>query len=189
MPDTNQSPFSELSDYWLSITRKDYPFRGFGKWILSAEEPHRLYQILREMLLAGALPAAYSMKTKAEPAQGAKAGDVYIHTAPYTDQERVLQLAEELRELDGKHQFNLTGPLLFKTDLHNTWEFTISRPGDGYHELLQEQNWLYKYQDGKLIVNAAIQALHQALEDPPLNADQEFLIIRSLLPEELFAGE
>jgi hypothetical protein len=36
-------------------------------------------------------------------------------------------------------------------------------------------------------VNAAIQALHQALENPPENADPEFLIIRSLLPEELFA--
>ena len=189
MTDTNQSPFIELSDYWLSITRKDYPFRGFGKWILSADEPHRLYQILREMLLAGALPAAYSMKTKAEPPQGAKAGDVYIHTAPYTDQERVLRLAEELRELDGVHQFRLARPLTFKTDLHNTWGGTLSRPGDGYHELLHEKDWLYSYEGGRLVVNAAILALHQALEDPPENADPEFLIIRSMLPEELFAGK
>ena len=188
MTDIN-SPFIELSDYWLSITRKDYPFRGFGKWILSVEEPHRLYQILREVLLAGALPAAYSMKTKAEPPQGAKAGDVYIHTAPYTDQERVLQLAEELRELDGVHGFRLARPLTFKTDLHNTWGGTLSRPGDGYHELLHEKDWLYSYEGGVLVINAAILALHQALEDPPENADPEFLIIRSMLPEELFAGE
>ena len=190
MPDSNQSPFSELSDYWLSITRKEYPLRGFGKWMLFTEEPHRLYQILRELLLAGALPAAYSMKTKAEPLpQGAGTGDVYVHSAPYTDQELVLQLAEELRELDGVHGFQLVGPLTFKTDLHNTWGGTLSRPGDGYHELLHEKDWLYSYEGGVLVVNAAILALHQALEDPPENADPEFLIIRSMLSEELFAGE
>ena len=110
MSDTNQSPFIELSDYWFSITRKDYPIRGFGKWILTAEEPHRLYQILREGMLAGALRDAYSMKTKAEPPQGATAGDVYVFTAPYTDQELVLRLAEELWELDGVHQFRLARP-------------------------------------------------------------------------------
>jgi len=54
MTDIN-SPFIELSDYWLSITRKDYPFRGFGKWMLQTEKPHRLNQILRGGLLTGAL--------------------------------------------------------------------------------------------------------------------------------------
>ena len=78
--------------------------------------------------------------------------------------------------------------LSLKTDLQYTWEFTLSRPGDGYHELLKENNWIYKYQDGKLVVNPAIQALHQAMEDPPENADPEFAIIRSMLPEEVFAG-
>ena len=190
MPDTNQSPFIELSDYWLSITRKDYPIRGFGKWMLFTKEPHRLYQILREGLTSGALRDAYSMKTKVEPPpQGATVGDVYVFTAPYTDQERVLRLAEELRELDGVGQFRLVGPLLFKTDLHNTWGGTLSSPGDGYHELLKEKDWLYKYENGKLVVNAAIQALHKAMENPPDNADPEFAIIRSMLPEEVFAGE
>ncbi len=80
-------------------------------------------------------------------------------------------------------------PLIFTSDLHNTWKETRSRPGDGYHELLHKNYWLYRYQDGKLIVNAVIQALHQALENPPENADPEFLIIRSLLPEEVFANE
>ena len=189
MADTNQSPFIELSDYWLSITRKDYPIRGFGKWILPTGEPHRLYQILREKLLAGALRDASSMKTKAEPPQGAGAGAVYIHTAPYTDQEKLLRLAEELGELDRAHQFRLVGPLIFTTDLHNTWKETLSHPGDGYYELLHEQNWLYRYEGGVLVVNAAIQALHQAMEDPPENADPEFAIIRSMLPEEVFARE
>jgi len=189
MPDTNQSPFIELSDYWLSITRREYPIQGFGKWILPTEEPHRLYQILKEGLLAGALKDASSMKTKTEPPQGADAGAVYIHTAPYTDQEKLLRLAEELGELDGVHQFRLARPLIFTTDLHNTWKETLSRPGDGYYELLHKNNWLYRYQGGVLVVNAAILALHQALEDPPENADPEFLIIRSMLPDELFARE
>ncbi len=81
------------------------------------------------------------------------------------------------------------GPLLFKTDLHNTWWRNVSRPGDGYHELLEQQNWIYKYQGGKLVVNPVIAAIHRALEDPPADADQEFQIIRSMLPEELFAEE
>ena len=38
-------------------------------------------------------------------------------------------------------------------------------------------------------MNAVIQALHQALEGPPENADKEFLIIRSTLLIELFAWE
>jgi hypothetical protein len=58
---------------------------------------------------------------------------------------------------------------------------------DGYYELLHKNNWIYRYEKEVLVVNAAIQALHQALENPPENADPEFLIIRSLLPEELFA--
>jgi hypothetical protein len=82
----------------------------------------------------------------------------------------------------------LVRPLIFTTDLHNTWKETLSRPGDGYFELLHKYNWIYKYQDGKLVVNAAIQALHQVMEEPPENADEEFLIIRSLLPGELFEG-
>jgi len=188
MADTNQSPFIELEDYWLSITRKDYPFRGFGKWSLFSEEPHRLFRILEDLLKSGALGDAYSMKTKSEPAEGTKAGKVYLYSAPYTDQEKLLRLAEELHELDGVHQFQLVRPLIFTTDLHNTWKETLSRPGDGYFELLHKYNWIYKYQDGKLIVNAAIQALHQAMEDPPENVDTEFAIIRSMLPGELFAG-
>ncbi|MCJ7735038.1 MAG: hypothetical protein MUP11_10870 [Anaerolineales bacterium] len=179
------SAFTELSDFWLSITRKDFPNRGFGKWMLFTEGPLQLYQLLRDQLLVGALRDAFSIKTKAEPPEDR--GAVYVHTAPYTDREKVLRLAEELLELDRVHQFQLTGPLLFKTDLHNTWAETISRPGDGYHELLK-RNWLYRYEDGKLMVNAVIQALHQSLEDPPENADPAFLLIRSLLPRELFAG-
>ncbi len=96
-------------------------------------------------------------------------------------------MAAELQELDSKHQFRLVRPLMYKTDLHNTWGETLSRPGDGYHELLQKKNWIYKYQDGDLVINAAIQALHQAMEHPPENADPEFLIIRSMLPGEVLA--
>ena len=55
MSETNSDPFIELDDYWLSITRKDFPTRGFGKWRLYTEEPHRLYQILRNSLLDGGL--------------------------------------------------------------------------------------------------------------------------------------
>ncbi len=189
MAETNQSPFIELEDYWLSITRQDFPKRGFGKWSLFTEQPQRLYRILEEVLKSGALKDAYSMKTRTEPGEGAKAGRVYVYSAPYTDQEKLLRLAEELRELDGIHQLGLVRPLIFTSDLHNTWKETLSRPGDGYHELLHKNNWLYRYQDDKLIVNAVIQALHQALENPPENADPEFLIIRSLLPEEVFANE
>ena len=53
--------------------------------------------------------------------------------------------AEELGGLNQEYNFDLMGPLLFKTDLHNTWEFTLSRPGDGYHELLEQQNQLPKF--------------------------------------------
>jgi len=188
MADTNQSPFIELEDYWLSITRQDFPRRGFGKWSLFTEQPQRLYRILEEVLKSGALKDSYSMKTRAEPGEGAKAGKVYVYSAPYTDQEKLLRLADELRELDGAHQFQLVQPLIFTTDLHNTWKETLSRPGDGFHELLHKNNWIYLYEGGVLVVNAAIQALHQGLENPPENADAEFLIIRSMLPEELFAG-
>ena len=188
MSEINPDKFIKLDDYWLSITRKDHPLRGFGKWILYAEDPHQLYDVLREALLDGALPDASSMKTKAESPKDSKTGKVYVYTAPYTDQELVLRLAQQIQELDGVQQLGLVRPLSFKTDLHNTWEFTLSRPGDGYHELLKENNWIYKYQDGKLVVNPAIQTLHQAMEDPPENADPEFAIIRSMLPEEVFAG-
>jgi len=160
---------------------------GYGKWMLHTGEPHRLYQILREELLDGKLENACSLKTLAEPPKGGKAGAVYLYSTPYTDQEKLLQLADEMRAMDGVLDFQLTGPLIFKTDLHNTWCETLSRPGDGYHELLK-RNWLYKYHDGKLVVNAAIQALHQAMENPPENADPAFLIIRSMLPSEVFAN-
>ena len=146
------------------------------------------YRILEEVLKSGALEDAYSMKTRTEPGEGAKVGKVYLYSAPYTDQEKLLRLAEELLELDSVHQFQLVRPLIFTTDLHNTWKETLSRPGDGYHELLHKNNWIYRYESGMLVVNAPIQALHQALENPPKNADKEFLIIRSLLEEELFAG-
>ena len=188
MPNTN-SPFTELEDYWLSITRKDYPIRGFGKWSLFTKEPHRLYRILENLIKSGALRDAYSIKTKTEPTEGAKAGRVYVFSAPYTDQEKLLRLAEEIRELDGEHKFQLVRPLIFTTDLHNTWKGTLSSPGDGYHKLLHEKNWIYKYENGKLVVNGVIQALHQAMENPPENADTEFIIIRSRLPEEVFAEE
>jgi len=187
MADPNPSPFIEYSDYWLSITRQDYPSRGFGKWSLFTEQPQRLYRILEGMLKSGALGDAYSMKTRTEPREGLE--KVYLHSAPYTDQEKQLSLVEELRELDGIHEFQLVRPLIFTTDLHNTWKETLSRPGDGYHELLHKNNWLYRYEGGVLVVNAAIQALHQALENPPENADAEFLIIRSMLPEEVFARD
>ena len=188
MTESDPSLFIELSDYWLSISRKEYPSRGFGKWSLATEEPHRLYRILREELISGALGDASSIKTKVKPPEGEKVGAVYIHTAPYTDLERVLRLAEKLRALDGEHGFRLVRPLIFTTDLHNTWKEKLSRTGDGYHELLHKNNWLYKYKNGELVVNAAIQSLHQAMENPPENADPEFLILRSLLPEEVFAG-
>ena len=138
MTETDSSEFIELENYWLSITRRDYFPRGFGKWMLYNKKPHRLYQILREELLAGALSDASSIKTRADRPAG-EVGGVFIYTAPYTDQQRVLRLAEELRELDKGHQFRLVRPLLFITDLHNTWAETLSRPGDGYHELLKEK--------------------------------------------------
>jgi hypothetical protein len=180
-------PFIEISDYWLSITRRAYPLRGHGKWMLHSEGPHRLYQLLREEMLAGGLAEACSLKTRAEPRPGTDA--VYLYSAPYTDREAVLGLAEELRKLDRTQDLGLVGPLYYKTDLHNSWGETLSRPGDGYHELLHSQNWIYQYKERGLVVNAAIEALHRALENPPENADPEFLLIRSLLPEYAFAGE
>lgn len=79
MTESYSNQFIELSDYWLSITRRDYPIRGFGKWILHTGEPHRLYQILREELLAGALKDASSMKTRTEP--GGRGCGLYPHSA------------------------------------------------------------------------------------------------------------
>ena len=184
MADT--SPFLEQEDYWTSITRRaEYP-RGMGKWMLHTDQPQRLYGILREEFNAEKLAEAYSIKTKTEPPT--EGGAVYIHSGPYTDQDRLLGLAEEIRELDGVHDLGLTGPLLYKSDLHNTWCESLTRPGDRYHALLK-RNWLYRYSGGELVVNAVIQALHQALENPPEDADREFLLIRSMLPDELFAGE
>ena len=182
------SPFIELNDYWLSITREDFPLQGFGKWMLYTDEPHQLFKILKDELIDGAFPDAFSIKTRSEPKKGAL-GEVYLYTAPYTDREKVLRVAEQLGVLNVKYNFDLMAPLLFKTDLHNTWWRNVSALGDGYHELLEQQNWIYKYKSGKLFVNPAIEALHRALENPPEDADPAFLIIRSLLPEELFAGE
>ena len=179
--------FIELNDFWLSITREDFALRGYGKWMLATDEPHQLYQILKKELQAGKLADAFSIKTREEPKKGA-VGEVYIFTAPYTDRDKVTRVAKELKGLNEKYNFDLMRPLLFKTDLHNTWWRNVSAPGDGYHELLEKQNWLYKYQGGKLVVNAVIEAVHQALEDPPQEIDQEFAIIHSMLPEELFAG-
>lgn len=185
---TKPSPFIEMNDYWLSITREDFPLQGFGKWMLYTDEPHQLFNILRDELLDGGFPDAFSIKTLSEPKKGG-VGEVYVFTAPYTDREKVLRVAEQLRVLNEKYNFDLMGPLLFKTDLHNTWWRNVSAPGDGYHELLEKQNWIYKYKGGKLMVNPVIAALHSVLESPPVDTDQEFLIIKSMLPEELFAGE
>ena len=182
------APFIELNDYWLSITHEDFALRGYGKWMLYTDEPHQLYQILKGEMKKGAFSDAFSIKTRAEPKNGA-VGEVYIFTAPYTDRDKVTRVALELKKLNEKYNFALMGPLIFKTDLHNTWWRNVSRPGDGYHELLEEQNWIYQYKGGKLTVNPVIQALHQALENPPAESDPAFLIIRSLLPEELFSGE
>jgi hypothetical protein len=185
---SQSAPFIEMNDYWLSITREDFALRGYGKWMLSTDEPHQLYQILKAEMLAGGLSDAFSIKTLEEPKKK-KLGEVYVFSAPYTDREKVLRVAKQLGELNQKYNFDLMGPLLFKTDLHNTWWRNVSRPGDGYHELLEQQNWIYKYQGGKLVVNAVIEAIHQALEKPPEEIDPEFASIRSLLPEELYAGE
>jgi len=183
---TSTSPFLEQTDYWTSITRRsEYP-RGMGKWMLHTNDPLRLYGILRNEMLARKLEEAFSIKTKTEAPL--ERGAVYTHTGPYTDQKQILRLAEELQALHGVHDFNLSGPLIFKTDLHNTWCESLARPGDRYHTLLKG-NWLYKYSAGKLVVNAVIYALHRTLENPPENADKEFLVIRSMLPQELFAGE
>lgn len=182
------SPFIEQNNFWLSITREDFPLQGFGKWMLYTDEPHQLFKILKDELLDGAFPDAFSIKTKSEPKKESL-GEVYLYTAPYTDREKVLRVAEQLGVLNVKYNFDLMAPLIFKTDLHNTWWRNVSAPGDGYHELLENQNWIYKYQGGKMVVNAVIEALHRALEDPPKEIDQEFQIIRSMLPEELFAGE
>lgn len=182
---TEPDEFIELADYWLSITRKDHPSRGLGKWMLHTEDPHQLFEILKKAFVSGDLPDAISIKTKAEQPPGR--GSVYVFSGPYTDRAKLLHLVEDLRELNEDTPLHLKEPLIYKTDLHNTWCEALSRPGDGYHELLK-RNWLYRYQDGKLIVRAAILALHQALEDPPEDADPEFLLIRSLLPENMFAG-
>jgi hypothetical protein len=183
-----QNPFIEQNDYWLSITREDFPLQGFGKWMLYTDEPHQLFKILKDELIEGAFPDAFSIKTKSEPKAGAM-GEVYLYTAPYTDRKKVARVAEQLKSLNEKYNFDLMGPLLFKTDLHNTWWRNVSAPGDGYHELLEKQNWIYKYQGGKLVVNPVIEAVHRALENPLQDEDKEFQIIRSMLPEELFAGK
>jgi len=183
---TDQMEFIEKKDTWLSCSRRGVDPRGAGKWMLHTEQPHELYNQLREQLLAGKLLDAFSIKTRTDlPASG---GSVYMHSGPYTNQAKLLRLAEELREINDSTPLGLKPPLVFKTDLHNTWCETLARPGDGYYELLK-RNWLYKYDNGKLIVRAAILGLHLILEDPPENSDPEFLIVRSLLPEHMFAGK
>jgi hypothetical protein len=158
-----------------------------GKWSLFTREPHQLYKALKELMISGVLQEASSIKTKREPTR--EVARVYLHSSPYTDQDKILRLVDEIRALDASHDFQLERPLIYTTDLHNTWKETLARPGDGYHKFLKKHNWIYRYQGGKLMVQPVIQALHQALEDPPENADPEFLLIRSLLPEILFAGE
>ncbi len=183
---TGADEFIELEDYWLSITRRDHSVRGLGKWMLHTEKPHHLYKILKKEFINVGFKDAISIKTKAElPPPGR--GSVYVFSGPYTDRAKLLRLVEELRELNEDTPLHLKEPLIFKTDLHNTWCEALSRPGDGYHELLK-RNWLYRYKDGKLVIRAAILALHQALENPPEDADPEFLLIRSLLPDNMFAG-
>lgn len=186
MPDPIHDDFIELENFWISITRKSKPIRGLGKWMLHTEQPHRLYKILREALKAGKLKDAFSIKTKAQEPSGG--GAVYVFSGPYTDREKLLRLAEQIRLLNDSTPLKIDRPLIFKTDLHNTWCESLSRPGDGYHQLLK-RSWIYRYQGGELIVKAAILALHQALEDPPQDADPEFLIIRSMLPNSMFAGK
>ena len=184
---TMNSPalFHDTGSAWLAVSRPEVAARGIGKWMLRTNEPHRLFDLLKEAFQNGSLPSALGLKTKkqAPPARGS----VYAYTGPYTDQDLVLQLAEELRAVDTEHDLRLKPPLTFKSDLHNTWCETLARPGDGYYELLKK-NWIYKYQQGTLIINPPIQALHRALERPPENADPAFLLIRSLLPEILFAS-
>ncbi len=182
----DQMDFIEKKDTWLSCSRRNVDPRGAGKWMLHTEQPHQLYALLKEQLQAGKLQEAFSIKTRT--ALSDSGGSVYLHSGPYTDREKLLRLVEELREINETTPLGLKPPLIFKTDLHNTWCETLARPGDGYFELLK-RNWLYRYESGQLIVRAAILGLHQMLEDPPENADPEFLIIRSMLPEHMFAGE
>ena len=183
-----KSNFIELNDYWLSVTREDFALRGYGKWMLSTDEPHQLFKILKDEMMAGGLADVFSIKTLEEPKKR-KPGEVYVFTAPYTDRKKVLRVARELKKLNETYNFDLMGPLLFKTDLHKTWWRNVSAPGDGYHELLEKQNWIYQFKGGKLVVNPAIEAIHRVLEDPPEDADPGFSSIRSKLPEELFAGK
>lgn len=178
--------FIENKDTWLSCSRRGVDPRGAGKWMLHSEQPHKLYALLREQLLAGKLREAFSIKTRVDPP--ASGGSVYLHSGPYTDRPKMLRLVEELKVINETTPLGLTPPLIFKTDLHNTWCETLARPGDGYYELLK-RNWLYRYDSGRLVVRAAILGLHQMMENPPENADPEFLIIRSMLPEHMFAGK
>ena len=178
------APFHDTGASWLAVSRPEVTARGIGKWMLRTDQPHGLYQLLKGQFQQGSLPSALGLKTRRQASPDG--GAVYVYTGPYTDQDQVLQLAEELRAVDAEHDLQLKPPLLFKSDLHNTWCETLARPGDGYYELLKG-NWLYKYQKGILLVNPAVQALHRAVEHPPDNADPAFLLIRSLLPEILFA--
>lgn len=179
------APFSETGNSWLAVSRPQVTARGIGKWMLRTDSPHKLFEILEEAFQKARLPTALGLKTRRQaPPTG---GAVYVYTGPYTDQDLVLRLAEELRAVDADTSLDLKPPLLYKSDLHNTWCETLARPGDGYYKLLK-RNWLYKYQSGTLLVNPPIQALHRALEHPPENADPDFLLIRSLLPEILIAG-
>jgi hypothetical protein len=187
MSESDLPPFIELSDFWLSVTRRDFDARGPGLWKLHTRQPQWVFQQLRMVLISGELAEVASIKVPHQPM--GQVDKVYVNTAPYTDLEMVTRLAEELLVLHQRYDFQLTRPLHLITELHNTWLELYSRPGDSYHALLKYQNWIYKYQDGELEINAPIQALHQALEDPPEKADPELLRVRSLLPRELFAGK
>ena len=181
------SDYLELSDYWRSITRRPFLACGNGKWKIYTKDAHQVYKILREVYIASGLKDVTSIKVRDELEEGID--NVYVYTAPYTDLNKVSQLAEELLKLHWEHNFRMDRPLHFKTDLHTNWQKSISASGDGYHELLSKKNWIYKYVDGKLEINAIIDSLHQAMEDPPENADKEFAVIRSMLPREVFAGK
>jgi len=187
MTESHLNNFIELKNHWHSITVRDHYPQGIGKWKLYSRDPHRVYQILREILVDGGLEEVTSIKVRCEVVDGID--KVFVYTAPYTDLEKIIRLAEKLTALNQEHDFQLDRSLYFKTDLHTTWSKVYSQPGDGYHELLREKNWIYQYRDGELVINAAIQALHSAMENREENQDPEFQILRSLLPSNVFARE
>ena len=186
MPDSEKSPFIELSNTCHSITRDGVSTPGRGKWKLHTRTPHQVFEQLRETILSSDITDVISIKVPSAPALGVD--KVLVTTGPYTDMDKVTRVAEELIKLHQKHDFQLTRSLHFETDLQTTWFEEHSQPGDHYHGLLKHNNWIYKYSDGQLEINHEIQALHQTLEEPTENTDPELLRVRSLLAEELFPG-